>query len=811
MGIRQAKISIIIPIYNREVFLNHTLYSVVNQTFKNIEIICVDDCSTDNSGEIIERFAASDSRIRHIRHDRNLGAGIARKTGILASSGEYIMFLDGDDFLALEACEEMYCAANNVQTDIVQYGTNIISCGVTDQETLNNMEKYLIPYDGVLIGKQNGDIVNFCFAEEKFGFTLSNKIYRGDIVRYAAQYYVEDRFDLAEDLYLFFIIAFFSNSYASVNKKFLNYQYGVGITGDKPWTDKKFESLARVGKIIEYLEDFLHEYEAAGLCRCSLEKIRKTHLAAAIYRWLYNNKGLNRLCTMKSLLRYYKSEDVLAELLQWYYNASEAVQEDIIGYCKELPLFQARDKKIRTIGTFYFRIHNGGIERVIPLLAEIWRRQGYEVVLFTDELPTADDYLLPEGVRRVVLPKLRQKESGQIRNRIRFWHEMLKQYNIDCVVYHAWLADNAVTDLLSIKSAEIPVVMHTHGMFSGGVSSPHSNWAYYTIFISKLFNLADAVVTLTNTDYNWWSMFHKRVYKTINPIQYDLEKIQTNIPAQKNLIYIGRISPEKQIEDMLEILKIVLDNGYTSELHLVGACELESYRSQLQERMEKLQISQYVKMHGFHDDVLPFYKAGGIALITSKAEGYCLTLVESMAFGMPVVLYDLPNLDLVQKRKGLVAVPQGDIAGAGNAICDLLAHEERFSKMSIEAGDSIREMYEVDLGQCWSKIFGDLEKPENFNEAVPDYNQIKNAVHIMVDAYLEGVICREREKQAALVYERQKALQEVCYQPPEDSVAVVVKRCDEGELGFRYIIRFALGWLRYKLFRRKGKDNLKRS
>ena len=89
-------ISVIVPVYNAEQFIADTLDNVSSQSLKNIEIVCVDDGSGDSSAEIIQRKSAEDCRIRYI-HQNNGGAGSARNTGIRASTGKYIAFMDADD------------------------------------------------------------------------------------------------------------------------------------------------------------------------------------------------------------------------------------------------------------------------------------------------------------------------------------------------------------------------------------------------------------------------------------------------------------------------------------------------------------------------------------------------------------------------------------------------------------------------------------------------------------------------------------------------------------------------------------------
>lgn len=111
-------ISVIIPVYNAEKYLKQCLNSVIEQTIKNIEIICVDDGSTDNSGTILAEYAQRDKRIRII-HQKNQYAGAARNRGMKEANGVYLSFLDADDFFELDMLEKLYDKALQTQAEIV--------------------------------------------------------------------------------------------------------------------------------------------------------------------------------------------------------------------------------------------------------------------------------------------------------------------------------------------------------------------------------------------------------------------------------------------------------------------------------------------------------------------------------------------------------------------------------------------------------------------------------------------------------------------------------------------------------------------
>lgn len=111
------KVSIIVPIFNADMYLTECLSSICNQTLHDIEIICINDGSTDDSTAIIKKFCAQDSRVKFI-DQQNLGPCKTRKNGIIHASGEYIGFVDSDDYIDSRFFERLYTAACREQADI---------------------------------------------------------------------------------------------------------------------------------------------------------------------------------------------------------------------------------------------------------------------------------------------------------------------------------------------------------------------------------------------------------------------------------------------------------------------------------------------------------------------------------------------------------------------------------------------------------------------------------------------------------------------------------------------------------------------
>ncbi len=180
-------ISVVIPVYNVEKYLEECLTSIVKQTYSNLEIILIDDGSTDNSSVICKKFAAQDKRIVYHKQ-KNKGLSGARNKGMALSKGKYIGFVDSDDYIALNFYEELYKAIkeNNVQiacSSIHQFKKNKISLFLQHSDDIIHISPENIAklrysvwhnlYDINLIKDQNVTFIEgICFEDIPFSWPL---------------------------------------------------------------------------------------------------------------------------------------------------------------------------------------------------------------------------------------------------------------------------------------------------------------------------------------------------------------------------------------------------------------------------------------------------------------------------------------------------------------------------------------------------------------------------------------------------------------------------------------------------------------
>jgi len=165
-------ISVIIPVYNTAKYVRECLDSVIMQTLKDIEIICVNDGSTDLSLSILKEYEARDSRIK-IHSQENKGLSAARNAGILISTGEYLYFLDSDDFIETEALEILYNEVSRDKLDILYFNSKTIFESEALKEKFSAYEVY---YTRV---SKNDAVCD--------GFTLFNTLQRDGIFRSMVQ------------------------------------------------------------------------------------------------------------------------------------------------------------------------------------------------------------------------------------------------------------------------------------------------------------------------------------------------------------------------------------------------------------------------------------------------------------------------------------------------------------------------------------------------------------------------------------------------------------------------------------------------
>ena len=262
-------ISIIVPIYNAEKYLVRCLDSLINQTYKNIEILCINDGSTDNSLNILNEYATKDKRIIVI-NQTNSGPATARNNGLDNANGTFLMFCDSDDYYEPNMCERMLDAILSHNVALV-----MCDCKYIKEEyfTTTRTQKDIKYHNLKLIGfhsinKNNYDIINVI---------LWNKIFKTSLVE---KYHISfpDGYEHDDASFILKYLAI-SSSYYGLNEKLYNYNISN--------PNSLMENLYRKNNQNHF--DFLYAYNDATLFMLKTPNIRKEIIEK------YKNKYINMI------------------------------------------------------------------------------------------------------------------------------------------------------------------------------------------------------------------------------------------------------------------------------------------------------------------------------------------------------------------------------------------------------------------------------------------------------------------------------------------------------------------------------------
>lgn len=686
----KKKISVVMPTYNMAEYITGSIESVLNQTLQDVELICVDDCSEDNSAEIICAFAQRDSRVRLIKHDVKKSALEGRKNGILAAEGEYILFLDADDYLEQNACEVLYALMKKEAVDILHFQAKIVGAGATE-ERIHNMQKFVSPYFGTLYGK---DVFEKGFREQRYRFTIWNKIYKADLCKKAVEDITDGFLLKANDMVLYAAIALHAQSYKGVDTEyFYNYSFGSGSTGSSDLSLEKFEVYCYEAKAAGLFEEIVKRHVTDGSYDDIVAQMRRNLLKDCIYNWKSNLAEDKAAKGFDLLVRFWGIEAVVAGLAEAY--ASNRAK--LVARIEGTECLSIQKRAVKTIGIYYHRMGKGGVQRVISLLLPLYLEMGYQVVLLTDEFEPENEYEIPKQVKRIVLTSALTIPYTDYGIRAKEIVAAIEDNAIDVMLYQASECRTLVYDMLLVKGMGLPFCVSVHGLFAAELLNSNA------LICEKIksFKLIDRLVVLSETEKTFWEIFGIPATYIPNPIQ----EIEGKRKSEEYILWLARLeSVTKQHMDAVNIMNKVVKKHPEAKMKIVGNEVTHDARKNMLKRIVALKLEDNIEVCDYTTNVEAFYEKAKIFLITSATESFSMTVVESKGYGIPLVTYEMPYLETLKDKKGYISVPQNDLEGAAKAIIQLLEEEELRKKLGREARESYEALKEYDLRNAWGSL-----------------------------------------------------------------------------------------------------------
>lgn len=318
-------ISVIVPVYNVEKYLSRCLESIINQTYKNIEVVCIDDGSPDKSINILKQYEKKDKRIKIIRQE-NKGLSGARNTGIKKSNGEYIFFVDSDDWLPKNAIELLYKTIEKDKSDIC-IGNLVKTYPKKNKEKkLKKMTNSIFTLTSYL---------EYSIKNKNFTANVVNKLYRSKIIKQSKILFKEKI--LYEDF--FFVIQYFSYTRKiSMIKENVYYYYlerSDSIVNNINKGDlDSFQNVADIENFLinnnheeilnlKYFQNYIFEWLLSATVS-KLFKSRNIELTEKMYELIRNNKVFKKYYKLYQKNKIFGTKKIFAMI--FLYNKNLFIQ-----------------------------------------------------------------------------------------------------------------------------------------------------------------------------------------------------------------------------------------------------------------------------------------------------------------------------------------------------------------------------------------------------------------------------------------------------------------------------------------------------
>lgn len=375
------------------------------------------------------------------------------------------------------------------------------------------------------------------------------------------------------------------------------------------------------------------------------------------------------------------------------------------SYDKSLDFFEKypfsfSKKDIKTIGTYYRRAYAGGIERVQSQLINLWTNMGYNVVLFTEEPESKYDYPYPSSTKRVIIPS-----ATNLEQRLVSLQEIIYKEKIDVYINHYWSNSSILWECTLFKLNKIPYLIYAHGNFSSFYG--YGKWALDS---QRVFKQSNLLISLSETNARFYQLCGCKTYLVQNPIPDDLISVgprDCSPLKSKRILFIGRLHDDKLPMDMINIFKLVHEHIPDSYLDIVGSDEDSHYSKKIINFCHENLLDNYVVFHGQKkaDELADFYRNASILLFTTKSEGYPMVLLEAKAYGLPIVMNELPYLTLVKDNLGILSAPVGDITTMAKHIIKLLSDTNLREQFGLNSRSSFETFKSYKLNEAWKNIF----------------------------------------------------------------------------------------------------------
>ena len=493
----QPKVSILIPVYNTAAYLPKCMDGVLRQTLKEIEIVAVNDASTDNAAEVLARYAAADPRVKVITHEKNGGILAARLSGIAAATGEYLIFLDADDFLDADTARACYAKAKKTGADIVHFCFDVRVGHRKKPPFARLVEQRLRPYDGTLRGRRvfEGAFVDYIYRWNIVGKCISAEVCRKAAAALPPGYYI-----MAEDFCFYTLMSWFATHYEPLHKKCYHYGLEIGVSAFALADFKGFIRNCSVFTALNAVKSFLTAQGAFEQYRADFEGQERKILDDLLDRWEHKLIQSDRTRALQYMFEHYDPAGLLRSFAS-YFTGREEELAMLIGGMPEV-LTRRTGEAPKHIGLYLESAVSGRtMEDYLQRCAAEWVKNGFQVTILSHDWEAVQP---PEGMKRIAVPApLAHAGAEEMVRRVGFWNTLRKKHGIDTVVHGAAESPRLLTEAMSIRLSNLNFI----ALPQTGCHSLSSSSAGGFIAKMRAMLTADSVGAAVEADRRFYASF----------------------------------------------------------------------------------------------------------------------------------------------------------------------------------------------------------------------------------------------------------------------------------------------------------------
>ena len=423
-----------------------------------------------------------------------------------------------------------------------------------------------------------------------------------------------------------------------------------------------------------------------------------------IEQWRDSNDKVNDFDKMRE----HFDDKLIVAAYAWYFEIN--ISEISECFSNHIIVDLSHHVSKQTIGIVVRNYFGGGIEKTVSLLISIYAQHGHKVVLITDSCVPDKEYGLPLSAIRYIMSNVAGNNKEK---RLEELEKCVTENKIDIMCFHSGYTEIATFyEMWYLKLLHIPVLMEVHSAFFPIITTKKEISQYYP----DMYKMADQLIVLSNIDKIFWESLSCQCKYIQNPIEENY--IQTeyiyNSRDTKTIVWIGRlVQNPKRILDVVPIMEKVIRKIPEARLKIVGlATEPLTYQLLIHLISEK-RLEENIELCGYKQDISMVYKDADVVLMTSESESFCNVIMESKLSGKPIVMYEMPWLELLKDGRGYIAVRQKDTEAAANSIVNILSDDEMRKNMSIDAYESIKPFIKHNVYQAWKDVFNDITTYRN--------------------------------------------------------------------------------------------------